>query len=331
MGKTLIADGFTRVLWTSEDYLSTNDRLNIVNSSIVQGSAKIAGLIANADFGTKVLIPFVKGFEWSPANISNDSDTIAAVNKMEKVQGSAVVTMLNQGWGESDISRIVTSGQDTIEFARNEYSGYFNKEIQARMLALLDGAIASNKANEGSDNVLVDKVNPFSYDLAVDTLGLCGDHGDTFNTVIMHSSTVRLIKKTDITALTTVMDKDLGKEVMLYNGMKVIQNDNMTIVPDAVDGDRVTTIFIKDGAFVFEPVNAQVPFEVERDASTGNGGGATNIWTRMGFLLNINGYSFDGTVADVSPSIPELSDPTAQTRLVDAKLAPFVALESLKV
>jgi len=326
---TKIADIFNRVLWAIEDFLTTSELTNVVNSGIVTGDAKIANVVSNMDTGTKISIPFVQEETYVESNISNDADTDAAIAKLSKVEADARVTFLNKVWGEKTIARLIGSGANTLDYARSYFSKHWAKEIQARMLSILDGAIASNKANNASDNVLVDIANKFSYALTIDALLKTGDHMDNFDTVVMHSSVMGEIMKNDAASITTERDSTNGIVRKYYNGLEIIMNDAVTIVADAVNGNRATTIFIKKGAFVFEPAKVDFPVEQGRNELDGNGGGSDYVITRLGFLLHLNGYSYVGTPADVSPSVAELADPTAWTRLVPAKLAPFVALETL--
>jgi len=326
---TKIADIFNRVKWAVEDFLTTKELTNIVDSDLIVNDPKIGSIVSGVDAGTKIEIPFVQEESYVESNISNDSDTEAAIGKLEKVRAFAAITFLNKVWGEKTIAKIIGSGIDTLDYARAYFSKHWAKEIQARMLSILDGAIASNKANEGSDNVLVDTANKFSYDLAIDTLLKVGDHMDNFDTIVMHSSVMGEIKKNEASSITTVTDSEIGITTTYYNGLKVIMNDAVTIVPDETNGNRATTIFVKKGAFVFEPAKVIRPVEAGRKELDGNGGGSDFIVSRMGFLLHLNGYSYIGTPADVSPTNAELADPAAWERVVDTKLAPFVALETL--
>ena len=326
---TKIANIFNRVLWAIEDFLTTKELTNIVNSDLIVGDPKIAAVVSNVDSGSKVSIPFVQEESYTESNISNDSDTQAAIAGLDKVEADARVTFLNKVWGEKTIARILGSGTNTLDYARAYFSKHWAKEIQARMLSILDGAIASNKANENSDNVYVNKTEKFSYALAIDTLLKAGDHMDNFDTVVLHSSVMGEIMKNDAGSITTERDSENGIVRKFYNGLEIIMNDAVTIVQDATDGNRATSIFVKKGAFVFEPAKVDFPVEQGRNELDGNGGGSDYVVTRIGFLLHLNGYSYTATPADVSPTVAELADPAAWTRLVDAKLAPFVALESL--
>lgn len=325
---TKLLDIFNRLLWTKEDVIETPEMLNVINSELVTSDPKIATVVNNIDAGTKLEIPYVLEEDYSEANISNDSDTQAEIEGLTKTKAFAVVSFLNKVWGEKTIARIIGSGENTLDYARSYFSKFWAKEVQARMLSMITGAIAQNKADNNSDNVLVNTTDSFSYSVAVDALLKAGDHMDDFDTMIVHSTVYGEILKKDAASITTIKDSELGIETKYYNGLRLIVNDASTIVEDSDNGNRATTVFVKKGAFVFEPAKVEYPVEPGRNELDGNGGGSDYVITRLGFLLHLNGYSYIGTPADVSPTLAELADPAAWERVVPAKLAPFVALET---
>lgn len=55
---------------------------------------------------------------------------------------------------------------------------------------------------------------------------------------------------------------------------------------------KYVSYFLNEGAFAGESVADREDLELERTASTGNGGGHTALWTRRNMLIHPTGFSF---------------------------------------
>lgn len=323
---TKLADVFRRELWTAEDINMSSEVTSLLNSRILVSDPKITEKVRAMDSGTTILVPFVQEDLYSEPSIMDDSNDEIVADKINKVQGKAYVGFYAKAWGEMDIVREIGSGLTTADTALSLLGRYWAKDLKNRMIATVVGAIADNKANHASDNVLTDAATEFNYPLVVDTIAKAGEQMTNFVAIGLHSSTYAKILKNDAASVTTIKDSDLGTDVQYYNGLEIIVDDAFPV--DGTAG-TVTTVFFKPGAFLYANVDVEVPVDSDTSKLTGKGGGSTTIITRNGKLLSLNGYSFTGaSVASVSPSLAELSDPTNWERLIDAKQAPFVALES---
>jgi len=323
-----LADVFKRELWTTEDIRNSSELTNLINSTIIVSDSSIDAKVNAEDSGSYILIPYVQEDLYSEANIMDDSNTDITTNKITKKQAKAWVGFFSKAWGEKAIVRAIGSGVSAIDAAQKLLGNYWKKDIQARMISTLTGAIASNKANEASDNVLVDTANQFSYSLAVDTLSKAGENMNGFVAMAVHSSVYAQILKNNAASITVVQD-ELGFKREYFNGLELMISDNLPIVVDAVNGNRATTVFLRPGAFVFSEATVEIPVETFRNPLSGKGGADEKVISRYAYLLTLNGYSFTATaVAGVSPSIAELANALNWERLVDAGQAPFVALEA---
>ncbi len=62
-----------------------------------------------------------------------------------------------------------------------------------------------------------------------------------------------------------------------------------------------TSFLLLPGALAFEPLEIEVPTEIQRDAKAYHGGGTTTIWYRWGYIIHPAGYDWAGA-KDVFPS-----------------------------
>jgi len=79
--------------------------------------------------------------------------------------------------------------------------------------------------------------------------------------------------------------------VETYNGRRVIESTNGTMTKTGATVKYVSYL-LNEGAFAGESVADREDLELERTASTGNGGGHTALWTRRNMLIHPTGFSF---------------------------------------
>lgn len=322
---------FQRELWTTEFVNMSSELTNILNSSIVTSSPDIDKMVNAVDAGTKILIPYVQEDLYSESEVMNDSAVGVTVNAITKTQAMAFIGFYSKSWGQKDIIKYVGSGLNAIDAAQSLVGRYWAKDIQAKIVAMLNGAYASNVKNNASDNVLVSLTEKFGYGVFVDTLAKAGDNMDNFGAIIVHSLTKAEILKNDANSITSVLDSNLGITRTMYNGLELIVNDSLPFIVDAVNGDRVASYVLRKGAVVFSQKDIEAPIALAKSETDGKGAGSTTVISRNGFLISLNGYSYTGVLqADVSPTNVELSFEDNWIRLVDAKQSPFLVLETLK-
>jgi hypothetical protein len=316
-------------VFTEEAMKLSPELLNFLNSQVITTDPRISAKAASAEKGDTIKVPFIQEDLYSESSVIDDTTNEITADSITKNTADMFIGYYAKAWGQFDIVREIGTGKDPVEAAVELYGRYWQKDIQDKMVAILNGAIASNKANESGDNVLTDDVNKFSFDLAVDTLALAGDHMTDFAAIVVHSTTYREILKNDKASLSTVLDSDLGIEREMYNGLELIVTDVMPVITGTPD--LVTTVFLRKGAFIYADGQYSKPFATQTNELSGNGGGDTKVVTRKAYGLTLNGYTFTAaSVAGVSPTAAELANAANWTRQCDAKLAPFVALESVK-
>jgi len=315
---------FVRELWTSEFIKESSEVLSLLEAGLLVEDSEVSNMVNAVDSGKNILIPYIQEGLYSEATIMDESNTDIVSQGLLKVQLSAPIAFLAKAYGEKTMSRITGSGINTLDAANTLFSRDWGKEKMHRMINSLAGAVASNKTNNASDNVVSDNTKVFDYGMVVDAQTLAGDQMNDFVAIAVHPTVYGQIKKNDAASVTTVFDSALDKEVELYNGMRVILSK---AIPN--DGTTVTSFLLKPSAFVYATKMLEVPVESVRNEKTGNGAGSDEVVSRNAFLLTLNGYDFTATtVAGDVPTVSELADGTNWSRKVDAGLAPFVAIES---
>lgn len=321
---------FKRELWTNEFIQNSAEYLGIINSKsgIVVQDPRITKLTQAADAGTRIEIPFVQESTYSGLNISDFSETDGTITDISKLRSFAWVGHFNKIYAEHDMERLVGSGYSSLAAARALIGRYFQKAHQSIIVATILGCIASNKANNSGDNVKVFTASTFSYDNFVDTILLAGEEMSNFGAIIIHPTVKGQIMKADKSSIQTVKDSALG-DVEYYNNLEIISASDLPIVVDATNGNRYTSVIIRKGAFVYAPGKVDYPVEEVRNGLKGNGGGKSAVVFRTAFLLAPQGWSYNKAAqVGEAPTVAELQNPANWTRMVAAKQAPFLAMET---
>lgn len=321
---------FKRELWTNEFIQNSAEYLGVINSKsgLIVQDPRITKITQAADAGQIIEIPFVQESMFDGVNISDMTDNNGAVSDITKLRSKAWIGHFNKIYYEYDLASKIGSGISSIAAARALIGRHFAKLQQGIIVSTILGCIASNKANNDGDNVKVFTGDKFSYDKFVDTLVLAGEEMSNFSAIIINPTVKGQIMKEDRVSVQTVKDSALG-DVEYYNNLEIIVTDSLPKIVDAVNGDRFTSIIIRKGSFVYAPGKVDKPVEEVREGLKGNGGGKSYVVFRTGFLLAPQGYSYTKAAqAGEAPTNAELQNPANWTRVISAKQAPFLAMET---
>ena len=220
-----------------------------------------------------------------------------------------------------------------MEHIRARVDTYWKRQFQRRLIASCDGILADNVANDSGDMVhdvasesiagqsVGTKWSRANFTSAAFTLG------DAFNNtgaIAVHSAVYKqMVDADDI----DFIPDSMGKMVIpTFMGKRVIVDDGMTVTAGTTDGFKYTTVLFGEGAFGLGNGAPDVPVEIERSESGGNGGGIGTLWTRKTYLLHPLGFANTGTPTGDSFSIAELKLATTWDRVVARKIIPLAFL-----
>jgi hypothetical protein len=324
-----LSNVFVRELWTQETILETIENTDLLSSGVFTSNPLVARKVNSEDSATKIQIPVILENSYSEPDIMDDSDNDVSIEDISKAAANAIVGFYAKSYAEKSIVKQLGSGIDPLEAAGSLVAKFWTKDIFNRALSMLSGAVADNKANDGSDAVLtIDTV--IDYNTVIDAIALSGEDMDGFSAIVMHPKTKAALKKADANGFVKMIS-ETGFELETYNGLTVFTSSK---VPYDSTNDRYTTYILKNGAFTFEMANVDAvggSVETFRDPRSGKGAGQDQLIVREGYLLHLNGYDFVGAnVANPQgiPTISELADASNWDRLVDVEHTPFVAIEA---
>jgi hypothetical protein len=231
-------------------------------------------------------LPFYKPLGTAEPNYSNDVSGDASTP--QNVTDSKMIFRLasqNQSWSTMDLA---------VELALADPSGaitgrigeYWATNNEKRIIQSAMGVLADNVANDSGDmvnNIATDAAGAptaaelISADAVIDTIQTMGDHGEGLGVMAMHSVPYRSLQKQNL--IDFIPDARGEVNIPTYQGKIVVVDDSLPAVSGA---NRVTytTIIFSSGAFAGGFGTPQNASELDRDPSSGNGGGQTLIYSR---------------------------------------------------
>lgn len=321
-GSYQIVDPILQTAFVSSGILSANP--------LIQDAASGAGYLTT--------VPF-----WNPIdsslepNYSNDVYTdVADPQKITAGEMTVRVSDLNEGWSSADLAAQL-AGRDPLKQVASHIDGYWREQLQRRLIATAIGVYNDNVAgnagdmvvNRSSANMTVTDANLFGASAIVAAALTMGDKMGKFAGMAMHSVVYARMVENDM--IQYVADSEGKLTIPNYMGMYVIVDDGMPIIGG--DGTTVAfkylTIMFGAGAFGYGAGTPKVPFESEREAARGNGGGFETIWVRKRWAIHPFGYDFKSatiTGPGLSPTWADLKLATNWERKLARKNIPLAFL-----
>lgn len=277
-----------------------------------------------ADVGSTFQFNYFNDLADNEGRISDDSATVAGTDKITTGTDQAVANYRNRSWGSKNITANLSATGDPLMIIAERTGGYWARQYDLTVLAIVKGLIASNVANDASDMVNDQSLAAITVNMVLDTQQTAGDAQDMFEVMICHSAIRNKLKKDGVT--NSVYDPNTGD--FLYEALSGLR----LVVTDSVDSPAAgvyTSYIIGSGMFGFGEGMAKRADEVEYVAATGNGAGEETLWGRRNFSIHPYGFSFTKTtMASTSPSNAEFALAVNWTRNAERKRIPFAALHA---
>lgn len=288
----------------------------LVKSKALQPNSQIKAAFANQTGVVYAKLPLYGCLDGEALNYDGETDITAT--STTTYERDVIVIGRAKAWLERDFSEDVTGGAGFMSNVARQVSDYWEDIDQNTLLAILDGIFSM----AGAENA--EFVTKHTYDISgtanpnvgAATLNSAiqqasGDKKSAFSIAIMHSTIATNLENLKLLSYMTQTDADgIERQLALgtWNGRVVLVDDGMPTVY-AADGGyaKYTTYILGAGAFDYENVGAEVPYEMNRDPKTN--GGQSTLYSRQRKVFAPYGISFTrANMAKNSPTDAELSD-----------------------
>ncbi len=225
-------------------------------------------------------------------------------------------TILRQNmWSATNLSAAL-AGSDPMAAIGDLVAGYWARDMQKELIALLAGVFGTIPAEDGGtaetrmrDHILdlssgkSEAAKIISASAFIDACQLLGDAQSQLTCVAMHSATKSYLKKQNL--IETQRDST-DVEFDTYQGRRIVIDDGCPVA-DSI----YTTYLFGNGAVAYGNGSPEghVATEVDRDKQTG--GGIDYLINRRAFILHPRGIAYTGAVREhvETPLRSELADP----------------------
>lgn len=325
---TRIADTIVPAVWARYQYEESVEKLDIFQAGVLYSDPEITAQLANG--GYAVDMPMWGYIPHIPSEPINDDPTDnIEVKKLSSRTERAARNLRAQAWGNMDLNRIL-AGDDPQRIIVQHQAEYWQFANKTTLLAILQGMVADNVANDGGD-LVVDTGASIIDENIIDAAYLMGDMADKFSVHWMHSRQMARLKKANLIDYVPSSEQG-GMLLPYYMGLRVITDDAIPGVSAGAGLTKYTSYIFKNQAIHWSelPVDTDGgPLEFDRKPKAGHGGGMTETVGRRHFVPHVKGMTFRGVPAGKFATDTELRAATSWDRATaDKKNIGFVALRT---
>jgi hypothetical protein len=301
---------------------------DVFNPYVIERTAELSalwtsGIVANVDGvdlgdvnsqqgGKTIHMPFWQDLTGADQILTTGADltvaNITAAQDIAVLNGRALV------YGAKDLVAAI-AGSDPMTAIGDLMAGAWARRFQQVLLNVLAGAFGAMAAESpayGTLNIasLSGAAANIDADSMIDAMGILGDAEGALSGILMHSATLRSLKKQNL--IDFIPDSRGEVEIPTYLGKRVIVDDGAPL-----SGSTYTTYIFGPGAIGYSEGTPKVPSEVERNALIG--GGEEYLVSRRHFVLHPRGVAWTGSSAADTPTNAELATANKWTRRWEKK------------
>jgi hypothetical protein len=239
--------------------------------------------------------------------------------------GTQIYRLANQhkSWSTMDLARQLALA-DPLGAITNRIGHYWAVNSQQRVISTSMGILADNVANDASDMVIDVSIatgdtaaaaNLIHANAVIDAMATLGDVAGKITAIGMHSVVYTTLQKLNLIAF--IPDARGEVNIPTYLNLRVVVDDSLDVTPAATNGFIYTSVLFGQGAFGYGTAPALVPSELDRVASSGNGGGQDILHSRQSEIVHPQGFAFlSAAIAQgISATRTQLEDATQWNRV----------------
>jgi len=231
-------------------------------------------------------VPYWTDDSETEPNYSNDNPASLATSlKIGAYPQVVRKCFANQSWGVANLAAEL-SGNDPLQRIRSRVQAYWDRVMEARLIASLNGILAANVANNGSDMVVditATGTPDFNAEAVINTALTLGDRLEDIKCIAMHSSVYAEALYND---LIQFIPQSEGLPIKTFRGLAVMIDDSLWY--SNIGGViKYVTVLFGYGAIGYGFSDPRLGYgtEIWRLPSAGMGGGITQLWSRHNLAI----------------------------------------------
>lgn len=255
-------------------------------------------------------------------NVSNDNpDQNSTPNKIGTTTEVQVRLNRNNSWSSMDLAGVL-AGSDPMAAIGDLTGAYWSRRLQRTFISVMKGVFAENDASShtgyGATGDLThsvigtafqEGVTNFNARAYIDAKLTMGDAMGELGLICVHSIVYATMQKNNL--IDFIPDSRGETTIPTYQGAVVVYSDSMPF--DATEGTFESWLFGR-GAVALGVGQPEVPTEIERKASAGNGAGQEILHNRVEWVIHPKGYAYIGDASGGGPTNTVLATATSWKR-----------------
>ena len=297
------------------DLIPKTRRNELIRSRAVVPTSLFRNTLAAQTGGNFATFPIFGRLDGEPLNYDGQTD-ITATNTTT-FNRNVVVVGRAKAWIERDFSEDITGGAGFMSNVARQVSGYWEDVDQDTLIAITKGIFAMTGSQNQNfiERHTFDISNLTDPNIGATTLNktiqqASGDNKQVFSLIVMHSEPATNLENLQLLEYLKYTDSNgVQRDLAMgtWNGRTVLIDDTMPTV-DIGGGNTVYHSYVLgNGAFDYDNVGAEVPYEMVREAKVN--GGQTSLVSRQRKVFAPYGISFTKeSMASLSPTKSELEN-----------------------
>jgi hypothetical protein len=306
-GTVRISDVIVPQIFTAYVNLMTMEKSAIIQSGAAAIDPSITTLLNGG--GITFNLPAWRDVENDADNVSSDDPSANSTpNKISTARDVAVRLSRNQSWAYMDLVGAL-AGDDPAGAIATRVADYWVRRQQAAFIATINGVLAMNAAAPAGSSThtqndmirdikgasFVAGTTDFSASAFIEAALTMGDAMGELTLVCMHSVVYAKAQKNNL--IDFIPDARGEINIPTFLGRRVIVDDGMPVSSNVYD-----TWLFGAGAVRIGSAPPEVPTEILRVPSAGNGSGQEILWNRVQWAIHPAGHAYVGTAPNGGPS-----------------------------
>lgn len=322
MATTQISDAVVPEVFNPYAQLLTEQKARLVTTGVLALSERLSELLLGG--GMTFNFP-----TWN--DLSNDEERVGSDDPANAIPNSggtapnihrnigsnreiAARLSRNQSWSTMDLTEAL-AGSDPSDAIAQRVGFYWARRLQAAVIAIMNGVIADNIANDSADyqfdisgSTFVDGVTNFSAEAFLDATVTLGDSLEDLSAVMLHSIVYNRMRKNNL--IDFIPDSEGRVNIPTFQGHTVIVDDGMPNTSGVFD-----TWLFGAGALFWGVGSPKVPTEVDRQPQSANGSGQENLYSRVEWSIHPAGHAIQNVTSGGGPTNTVLAQATSWDRV----------------
>lgn len=275
----LVAD---EAYFRNEVQIHIDAKNELEQAGLFSGNSQVDAQLSMVDGPRHMELRYVNPLDATEVNVaSDDYDKKGKTGKYNAGTFRIARHHLNFGWAMTDLVSQIT-GHD-VEGRVIAMNGQYWLKTEKRIIGDTIKGVKAKLGNAIVTNI-TGSIRENAFDGAVQAQAKKNIDRDQLDILAVNKVGYAELQMSGKLQSIPMLDSKFNI-TLAFGQFKVVVLDDGSVANDEM-------LLLRTGQFTKAAVPGEVPFELDRDASAGNGNGGSRLWTRRNYFIHCNGTSF---------------------------------------